>query len=199
MNAQQLWNDHTFHLLLADVFKVRKDATMGPIRLKILLDYVGTPTEGNKGAERLVEAPKAIAETETEAVEPEDKGVPLIPKDLKPFETREEKYQRMEELLIDKLKGKAGLFTLALPIDFDTEYVPFILEKYRLPYVMTEGAMPIAGHGNRAPGHYATDGTDRAGDPEVQAMMDAKIREQFGQWAVDDGGDKWLVKFAPKQ
>lgn len=193
MTLEQLWEQHTFQVLLADLFKARKDPAMGQMRLKVLLDYLA-----DKGLGAKVEPPKvAQAVTTTETISepelPEDRGVPLIPKDLRPFETVGEKYQRMEELLIDRVKGKEGtIFKLALPIDFDAARIPEMLEKHRLPFVVPEGPVAIAGRGNRAP-------MNDAGNAEVQAMMDAKIREQFGQWAVDDGGDKWLVTFHPKQ
>lgn len=38
---EALWNNHTFHVLLADLWKARKDAGLGPVRLKVLLDYIG--------------------------------------------------------------------------------------------------------------------------------------------------------------
>ena len=39
MNAPQLWNDHTFRVLLDDLFRARKDNSLGPIRLHAILDY----------------------------------------------------------------------------------------------------------------------------------------------------------------
>ena len=38
--ASELWQQHTFHILLADLFKARKDIEMGPMRLQVLMDYV---------------------------------------------------------------------------------------------------------------------------------------------------------------
>lgn len=40
MTPEQLWNDHTFRTLLNDLFKARKDAAMGPMRLQVLLGYI---------------------------------------------------------------------------------------------------------------------------------------------------------------
>ena len=39
MNAPQLWNDHTFRVLLDDLFRARKDNSLGPIRLQAIMDY----------------------------------------------------------------------------------------------------------------------------------------------------------------
>lgn len=39
MNAPQFWNDHTFRVLLDDLFRARKDNSLGPIRLHAILDY----------------------------------------------------------------------------------------------------------------------------------------------------------------
>lgn len=40
MNAGQLWNDHTFRVLLEDLFKARKDEALGPLRLEAIFRYV---------------------------------------------------------------------------------------------------------------------------------------------------------------
>lgn len=40
MNAAQLWNDHTFRVLLEDLFKARKDEALGPLRLEAIFRYV---------------------------------------------------------------------------------------------------------------------------------------------------------------
>ena len=50
MNASQLWNDHTFRVLLEDLFKARKDEALGPMRLDALTRYV-------EGAMRPAESP----------------------------------------------------------------------------------------------------------------------------------------------
>ena len=42
MNATELWNDHTFRVLLDDVFKARKDAVMGPMRLEVAMNYAAS-------------------------------------------------------------------------------------------------------------------------------------------------------------
>lgn len=39
MTAAELWNDHTFRVLLQDMYKARKDDTMGPMRLDALMMY----------------------------------------------------------------------------------------------------------------------------------------------------------------
>ena len=41
MNAVQLWNDHSFRVLLDDLFKARRDEQLGPMRLEVLMRYVG--------------------------------------------------------------------------------------------------------------------------------------------------------------
>ncbi len=177
MNANQLWNDHTFHLLLADVFKVRKDATMGPIRLKILLDYVGTPIDGNKGAERLVEAPKAITETETEAIEPieqaGDEKIPLIPSGL--AESVQNRYDKYTNELSEKLKGKAGVFAIDFDINFPVNDIPIMLDILKLQLVCPEGANLVEGIKTQRPGP--------GGGPTI----------------TERGEDKWRMVFQPKQ
>ena len=41
MTAAQFWESHTFHMLFADLVKARKDAELGPIRLQVLMDWMG--------------------------------------------------------------------------------------------------------------------------------------------------------------
>lgn len=41
MNETQLWNDHTFRVLLEDLFKARKDEQLGPLRLAAIRRYMG--------------------------------------------------------------------------------------------------------------------------------------------------------------
>ena len=71
MNAAQLWNDHTFRVLLEDLFKARKDETMGPLRLEAIFRYVeGTqpvPTGGpgpQPPPKKLIDPRKEIREQE---------------------------------------------------------------------------------------------------------------------------------------
>jgi hypothetical protein len=40
MNAQELWESHTFHTLLSDIFKARKNSELGPMRLQVLMDWI---------------------------------------------------------------------------------------------------------------------------------------------------------------
>src|ERR1700751_2234402 len=39
MNAEHLWQDHTFHVLLGDLVKAKGNEQLGPIRLQAVLDY----------------------------------------------------------------------------------------------------------------------------------------------------------------
>lgn len=40
MTPSQLWNDHTFRVLLDDLFKARRDDQLGPLRLEAIFRYV---------------------------------------------------------------------------------------------------------------------------------------------------------------
>lgn len=71
MTHAELWNDHTFRTLLDDVFKARKDPEMGPLRLKVAMDYVA--------AKGIVEAP-AHVRNDLQRVIPKPKPqVPVVP------------------------------------------------------------------------------------------------------------------------
>ncbi|MDE2102488.1 MAG: hypothetical protein KGL39_34900 [Patescibacteria group bacterium] len=66
MNATELFNDHTLHILLDDLVKARKSADLGPIRLQAFLDYAekksGTVVvEGHRQEPRRPAAPRAAA------------------------------------------------------------------------------------------------------------------------------------------
>ena len=56
MTPEQLWNDRTFFTLLTDVWKARKDATLGPVRLQVLLGYIGQNVAAKSQAS-ITEAP----------------------------------------------------------------------------------------------------------------------------------------------
>ena len=56
MTPQELWNDRTFFTLLTDVWKARKDSELGPVRLQVLLSYVGA----NGGIKPATMAPSVI-------------------------------------------------------------------------------------------------------------------------------------------
>lgn len=62
---QQLWNDFGFRQLLNDLFKARKDAELGPMRLGIILQYVQS-----KGSTGLVAPNKGIPAPASKPKEP---------------------------------------------------------------------------------------------------------------------------------
>jgi len=62
---EQLWENHTFRILLDDMFKARKDTALGPVRLKVVLDYLDGWRRLNGGA-----TPAAVVARQAAPVNP---------------------------------------------------------------------------------------------------------------------------------
>ena len=54
--AEELWENHTFRVLLEDLYKARKDEALGPMRLEAVLAYAGRSAAPGKSAP--AEAPR---------------------------------------------------------------------------------------------------------------------------------------------
>ena len=74
MDAGLIWNDHTARVLLADLYRSRKDDKLGPMRLQAFLDYVGKEPEVARGLPKAYK--EAVART-ARAVEPRQPGLVL--------------------------------------------------------------------------------------------------------------------------
>ena len=104
MNASQLWNDHTFRVLLEDLFKARKDEALGPMRLDALTRYVEGAT---RPAESPIPSPQEMAAQRAAF----QRKAAYVAK-LKSYEDHQATTQRLETMVEGDVPGEAAGFEL---------------------------------------------------------------------------------------
>ncbi len=180
MTIDELWESHTFHTLLNDLFKARKDPAMGKIRLKVLLDFIGVeqPVTGGSARRLSTESADGVsrgsAPTDQKSTDDFPKGTELPP-GFQPFQ--ELQANTDGENFLNELKSKLnGLqtgmgHTLVFSSGFPAGSIPNMLEQIGAPFTMPEGAQMV----NRIVPKQAKNGQP-----------------------VNENYELWQVKLAPK-
>ena len=135
MTAEQLWNDRTFFTLLTDVWKARKDVQLGPMRLGVMLDYVG-----KLNGKIVSELPKNLVNTESKAIATSPETLPLgydpfdneplhTPTDLNPVQLQAGMVKELTQQL-EALESKgANQGVIFLDENFDMSSLPDLMKK----------------------------------------------------------------------
>ncbi len=122
MTNQDLFNDRTFSTLLGDLWKARKDAALGPVRLAVLLDYADK-ARGTAPAPAAV--PVAAGHDAKEELPPIGKG--FAPP--KPEEQAAKWATRAWEIAKATPPDATGVRMCVLPLDWDIPALGEFLRK----------------------------------------------------------------------
>lgn len=117
MTNEALFNDRTFFTLLGDLWKARKDAALGPVRLAVLLDYADKARD---------KAPvPQVAGASTEELPPIGKGFPPP----KPEEQAARWATKAWEIAKATPPDASGVRMCVLPLEWDIAVLGDFLRK----------------------------------------------------------------------